>query len=128
MKKGLVFTLGVVTGIILTVATIFLLARVYYDNESPEFYIAEHQIPFTIATKFKVFQVTDNGALANCEDNSYMDSSFTGPVVFIKADGNIQFYDDQLIEVPTNKKVVQVGTFRYETRLGEKVVPVIKII
>ena len=36
------------------------------------------------------------------------------------------FYDDQVIEVPKGKKAMQIGTFRYETKLGEKVVPVIK--
>ena len=34
--------------------------------------------------------------------------------------------DDQVIEVPKGKKAMQIGTFRYETKLGEKVVPVIK--
>ena len=88
--------------------------------------MSEQQIPFITATKFKIFQVADNGALANCEENINTIPSFSGPVVFIPSDGDNQFYDDQIIEVPKNKKVMQVGTFRYLTRLGEKVVPVIK--
>lgn len=34
--------------------------------------------------------------------------------------------DDQVIEVPEGMKVVQIGTFRYKTRLGDKTVPVVK--
>lgn len=53
-------------------------------------------------------------------------SSYSGPVVYILAEGQNQFYDNQIIEVPANKKAFQIGTFQYETRLGYKVVPVIE--
>ena len=49
-----------------------------------------------------------------------------GRFVYIVTDGQNLFYDDQVIEVPKGKKAMQIGTFRYETKLGEKVVPVIK--
>lgn len=126
MKKGLVFILGLITGVILTMITLFVISKEYSKETGPAFNMSEQQIPFITATKFKIFQVADNGALANCEENISTISSFTGPVVFIPSDGDNQFYDDQIIEVPKNKKVMQVGTFRYLTRLGEKVVPVIK--
>lgn len=64
--------------------------------------------------------------MANCEEKGYSTSFFTGPVVYIVTDGQNLFYDDQVIEVPKGKKAMQIGTFRYETKLGEKVVPVIK--
>ena len=94
-------------------------------NES-DITIAEQQTVFTTATKFEVFQVLGDGALANCEEKGYSTSFFTGPVVYIVTDGQNLFYDDQVIEVPKGKKAMQIGTFRYETKLGEKVVPVIK--
>ena len=62
----------------------------------------------------------------NCEEKGHSTSFFTGPVVYIVTDGQNLFYDDQVIEVPKGKKAMQIGTFRYETKLGEKVVPVIK--
>ena len=64
--------------------------------------------------------------LADCEEKGHSTSFFTGPVVYIVTDGQNLFYDDQVIEVPKGKKAMQIGTFRYETKLGEKVVPVIK--
>ena len=94
-------------------------------NES-DITIAEQQTVFTTATKFEVFQVLGDGALANCEEKGHSTSFFTGPVVYIVTDGQNLFYDDQVIEVPKGKKAMQIGTFRYETKLGEKVVPVIK--
>ena len=100
----------------------------YYQSNANEsdITIAEQQTVFTTATKFEVFQVLGDGALANCEEKEYSTSFFTGPVVYIVTDGQNLFYDDQVIEVPKGKKAMQIGTFRYETKLGEKVVPVIK--
>lgn len=40
--------------------------------------------------------------------------------------GDNQLYDDQIVTVRKNKKTMQVGTLRYESNLGEKVVPIIK--
>ena len=74
----------------------------------------------------KFFRFFGDGALANCEEKGHSTSFFTGPVVYIVTDGQNLFYDDQVIEVPKGKKAMQIGTFRYETKLGEKVVPVIK--
>ena len=64
--------------------------------------------------------------MANCEEQEYSSSYFTGPVVYILSDGQNLFYDDQVIDIPYGKKAIQIGTYRYQTKLGEKVVPVIK--
>ena len=38
------------------------------------------------------------------------------------------YYDEQIIDVPSDKVVKQVGIYRYETRMGvEKTVPLIMI-
>lgn len=126
MKKGLIFFLGIVAGCILTIATLFVIGTTYSNTDESDITIAEQQKVFTIATKFEVFQVLGNGALANCEEKEYSTSFFTGPVVYIVTDGQNLFYDDQVIEVPKGKKAMQIGTYRYQTKLGEKVVPVIK--
>lgn len=126
MKKGLIFFLGIVVGCILTIAALFVIGTTYSNTDESDITIAEQQKVFTIATKFEVFQVLGNGALANCEEKEYSTSFFTGPVVYIVTDGQNLFYDDQVIEVPKGKKAIQIGTYRYQTKLGEKVVPVIK--
>lgn len=129
MKKGLIFFLGIVTGCVLTIAVLLVIGIAYSNSNTAksDITIAEQQTVFTTATKFQVFQVLGDGALANCEEKGYSTSFFTGPVVYIVADKQNLFYDDQVIKVPKGKKAMQIGTFRYETQLGEKVVPVIKI-
>ena len=107
-------------------AVLFVIGITNSNANESDITIAEQQTVFTTATKFEVFQVLGDGALANCEEKGHSTSFFTGPVVYIVTDGQNLFYDDQVIEVPKGKKAMQIGTFRYETKLGEKVVPVIK--
>lgn len=111
---------------VLTIAVLFVIGITNSNANESDITIAEQQTVFTTATKFEVFQVLGDGALANCEEKGHSTSFFTGPVVYIVTDGQNLFYDDQVIEVPKGKKAMQIGTFRYETKLGEKVVPVIK--
>lgn len=126
MKKGLIFFLGIITGSILTVVFLAILGNIYSSVNDSGITIAEKQTAFTIANKFEVFQVLDDGALANCEERSYSTSYFTGPVVYILSDGQNIFYDDQIVRVPYGQRAVQIGTYRYQTNMGvEKVVPVI---
>lgn len=65
MKKGLVFILGPITGMILNAITLFVISKEYSKERGPVLNMSEQQIPFITATKFKIFQVADNGALAN---------------------------------------------------------------
>lgn len=53
----------------------------------------------------------DGSALATVEDISNI-----GMVVLFLADEEISYYDDQKINVPTGKRVMQIGTYKYITR------------
>lgn len=125
MKKGLIFLSGMIIGGILTFVSLAVLSKVYQNNDTTGITMAEQQIEFTTAKRFEVFQVLEDGVLANCEENNYSVSLFTGPVVYIVTDGQNLFYDDQIIETPRGKKTIQIGTYRYPTKNGEKVVPII---
>ena len=83
MRKGLIFFLGVVTGCVLTIAVLFVIGITNSNTNESDITIAEQQTVFTTATKFEVFQVLGDGALANCEKKGYSTSLFTGPVVYI---------------------------------------------
>lgn len=50
----------------------------------------------------------------------------SGPIVFLVADGDEQFYDDQVVTVPNGKSAKQIGTYSYESKGGERTVPIIK--
>lgn len=126
MKKWVIFLLGMVTGCLVTFVTLLVISRVHPGVS--QITVSEQQTEFTLAKKFEVFQVLGDGALAHCEDDEYEYEYFTGPVVYILNDDGNLFYDDQVIEVPDGKKVIQIGTYRYETQMGEKVVPVLKLL
>ena len=52
-----------------------------------------------------------------------------GMIVLFLADKGTSYYDDQKIDVPSGKKVMQVGTYKYVTRSEmEKTVPVVEIL
>jgi len=115
-----------VAGGILTIIILAMIANAQLNEPKTGINLADKPIEFTSANKFEVFQVLSDGALANCEEKSYSLSLFIGPVVFILADGQNQFYDKQVISIPKGKKAMQIGTYRYTSKLGEKTVPVIK--
>ena len=79
-----------------------------------------------VADRFQVIQVLPNGnALAQRKTSSY---DFGRMTVLFLAEENVPYYDEQVINVPDKKRVLQIGTFRYETHAGlEKTVPVVKI-
>lgn len=132
MKKGLVFCLGTLTGIVLTIIVLFAIG-VYIGKKDDikkdsDFTLSEQPIDFTISDKFEVFQVLEDGALAHSQDKKYTGTSiFADPVVYILSNGQNLFYDRQIIEVPEGKNAIQIGTYRYDTKIGQKVVPVIKV-
>lgn len=84
------------------------------------------------ANKFKVFQVIEPGAaLVFTEEvygeKPYMHSSFTGSVVLFVNDKGKHYYDDEIIEIPSEKRARQIGIYKYSTKMGYKTVPVVKI-
>ncbi|MBQ0054084.1 MAG: hypothetical protein KBS89_06500 [Bacteroidales bacterium] len=127
MKKGLIFFLGIITGCLLTFGGLFVIASVQNSSEETNITYAEHPSAFNEATKFEVFQVLGDGALANCEKHERGISFFSGPIVYLVSDGQTQYYDDQIISVPQGKRAMQTGTYRYQSQTGVRTVPVIKI-
>lgn len=129
MKNFLIFILGVIVGGLLTLGGLYELSDTQAQPEEESnsgITLAEQQTEFELADRFEVVQVIDGGALANSEKKEYGISYFSGPLVYILADGQNLFYDDQVVEVPAGKKAMQIGVYRYMSNLGEKVVPVLE--
>ncbi len=131
MKKVIVYLLGVITGIILTLAALFVMASISSPS-SPEGdgvdYFPEEQVQKMDVQEYQVFQVLSNGyalatSLSNAKYGWYM-----GPAVLIIPGDDLHFYDQQKVAATKGKKFVQVGTYRYETP-GEmvKTVPAITL-
>lgn len=117
---------GVLTGIVLTFVFAFMVT--YQENSSPlgnDIVMFEKPQQEIKVTSFEVMQVLPDGsALARVKDADNF-----GIIVLFLADKGTSYYDDQKIDVPSGKKVMQIGTYKYVTRSEmEKTVPVVEIL
>ncbi len=122
MKNFIVFILGLISGGILTVGLIMILA--IGTNESDKGMTLLEQPGECMSTNsFSVTQVIDeNAALARERD------LFSDLLVLLVNDEGILYYDNQIINIPEGKCARQVGVYKYTTHSGiEKTVPIVKI-
>lgn len=126
-KSILTFLGGLVAGVVLTFVSLILWEMAVNDSTSAndELTLFDQPIQELRATEFEVFQVLPDGAaLANITDG---ENRWT-VVLFLPSDG-VAYYDDQRIHVPSGKRSVQIGTYRYVTnRDFVKTVPVVEIV
>lgn len=140
-KSILIFLGGVASGFILTFIVLGIIGTTMNENgptNTDTFYgndlVMLEQPGETIKSDaFKVFQVLQDGsALAMVTDRHYfpgISENYGLVVLFLSEKGKTSHYDGQIINVPTDKKAVQIGTYRYISKdESEKVVPVVKII
>ena len=122
MKKWLIYVLGIISGIVLTLAFAFC---VNLSNNSGIIGLEIFEEPGESMgySQFEVFQVLESGgALANADDT--FDAT-----VFIIPDERQQFYDNQKIVLKNDQCAQRVGTYRYNTKMGiEKTVPAVRIV
>lgn len=117
------FFLGLVAGIILTIAGLFVVGLLYQqsgDNDSVQY--LEQPVSYENKTKtsFKVFQVLGDAALAR-EISSTEHKWYHGNTVMILGE---DFYSDQVITI---KNPQRVGTYNYTNKGGMPMtVPVIE--
>lgn len=131
MSKGLSFFLGIVTGILLTLGYFVVKANTGEKKGKIPNGITklETPIPFTEARNFEVIQVVSvDAALAHSEKKYWDSVYYTDPVVLIIADQKNSFYDNQIVKAPKDCKVMQVGTYSYQSSLGPKTVPIIRFV
>lgn len=98
---------------------------------SDAFSLIDNPIEYQGAKKFKVIQViAKDGALVQSEDTKYRTIEMFGdPIVLLISDQPNIYYDDLIISVGARQKTIQLGTYRYETRMGiSKTVPIVMIV
>lgn len=132
MKKFLIFLLGMIVGALLCLAVLFYMgnsSREEGDNGIPGLTLFE-QPGENISTKsFKVIQVDNYGnALAMEKGNYNTVDIYDGVLVLFLAEDNVSYYDDQIIKIPSGSCVKQLGTYRYQSNMGQmKTVPAVAI-
>ena len=117
------FFLGVVTGVVLTFATLFIIGLVNLkseDNDPIQYLEKPLNYENKMETSFKVFQVLGSAALASEISNKEY-KWYNGNTVAILGEN---YYSDQVIIV---KNPMQVGTYSYTNKGGMPMtVPVIE--
>ena len=125
-KSILIYLGGIITDIILTFAFFFFVALGNTNGTSSDNNIVMFEKPQQEINvhSFEIMQVLPDGsALATVEDISNI-----GMIVLFLADKEISYYDNQKIDVPSDKRVMQVGTYKYISRSEmEKTVPIVEI-
>ena len=126
MKNILRFTAGIVTGAVLMIFISLVFASNFSHNDMNLF---ENEGECISENSFEVFQVLDSGdALANEIEEKYSTSLHTGLVVLFLHENGKSYYDDQIIKIPSEKCVKQIGVYKYPTKDGfEKTVPIVDI-
>lgn len=108
------FFLGLVTGILLTFAFIFIVGWANSNSDtSDEIQYLESPIAYENKqeTSFKVFQVLGKTALAKEESDKIGDDNmYLGNIVLIIGDN---FYTDQVVTIKNPKRV---GTYSYTSK------------
>ncbi len=125
MKKWMIFGGGIITGVILTILFLFVLAR---GKQSNDFKLFEKPGEEIQVNAFKVFQVLDDGvALVKGKSDDKYDY-YDGPVYLLINDVGNYYTDDEIIEVPKGRVVRKVGVYHYQTKMEfDKTVSVIEI-
>lgn len=116
------FLLGIVTGVVLTVAALYVIGLAYQeveDNDPVQYLEQPVSYEDKAETSFKVFQVVGNAALASEISNKEY-KWYNGNTVMILGK---DFYSDQVVTV---KNPQRVGTYSYTNKGGMPMtVPVI---
>lgn len=116
------FFLGVVTGIVLTFAGLFVIGYVNQNKYDPIQYL-EQPVSYEnkTETSFQVFQVLSNAALAReASDVIGGDVMYLGNIVVILGEN---FYNDQVVTIDNPQRL---GSYSYTTNAGRPMtVPVV---
>ncbi|MBR4306492.1 MAG: hypothetical protein IKT83_00635 [Bacteroidaceae bacterium] len=116
MKKWLIFIGGVLTGVILTLLFSFILSRNHDQTtwfESPQDMIESET--------FRVFQVLGKNA-------ALVDDIYPGTVYLLTNNEGKYYYDNEFVQVDSDKVVRQIGIYQYKTKEKMyKTVPIIQI-
>ena len=125
MKKTLVFILGIITGIVLTIlfAVIAYNSSTVTSGNSGLNLFDQPGDCLVSKSSLKIFQTLEqNAALAMIKDD------YSSGVYLLVNKENQSYYDDQVVKLPAGKCFKQIGTYQYPTKDDRlKTVPVVQI-
>lgn len=130
MKKNWIYFIGgVVVGAILTIAIVAFVGIKLVKEQEEDKNTTMFETPGDVidVKSFRVFQVIDKEtALAHGEAKDCA-GLYGGAVYKLTNDEGKYYYDDEIVKVPKGMVARQIGLFQYNATLGQKTVPIIKI-
>lgn len=134
MKKIWVYLLGVLSGIVVTVLFLVVVAAVMNAKNDPGknrtngMTFFEEPGDVVESSSVKVFQALGDGAaLAECKGDGSM--IFMGPNVLLYNEDGMPYYDEQIVKATGGKCFRQVGIYRYPARNGtDRTVPIVMLL
>lgn len=126
-KFILTYVGGIVTGIVLMIVFALIVNSTQQGQANmidSDVVMFEQPQQVIKARTLRVMQVLPNGSALATVD--ILENNGGMVVMFLAKDG-VSYFDDQKINVPSEKCLKQVGTYTYESKLGMKTVPVVEI-
>ena len=128
MKKALIFVAGMATMLLLMVVYGMVTQSGGGNILRPGLTMFEKDGEAIVAKQVKVMQVLEpNFALAHATNKPNEIFDKDSVFVCILGEKNTNYYDDQKINIPEGKTLIQVGRYQYEAKVGIKTVPVVQI-
>ena len=118
MRKSLVFFLGVMTGVILTIATYMIVGP--YANKKSKLVLFDEPGDVVDVNSLEVLQVLDKG-MALAQD------SFLTVYLLYDADGK-EYYDNQTVAKSEGACFAQIGTFKRYNNGEPKTFPAVSLV
>ena len=127
VKNILIFISGMITMFVI-VLLVGLLVNLSTYSGYPGLTLLENEEKNFNAKQFIIMQTLEpNMALAHAKTqlNAIYDPNEI--LVLLLGNESENYYDDQKINIPKGKCVKQVGTYKYEAKMGTKTVPAVTI-
>lgn len=128
MKKWVVYVLGVISGMILTLFLAFFWGMSgTSENDTGELKMFDEPGECISTNNFKVQKILESG------DAIAVEIAIASPGVDITSDLEVlipaqkgsEFYDNQIIKTPKGKCARQIGTYTYQKYGDTKVIPIV---
>ncbi len=108
MNRGLVFFLGIITGVLLTIAATFIINK---SSSASDITMFNERGKMMDATSYTIIQTIDNNHGLAVGD--FLD--LLNPVLVL-GNKDSHFYDGMEVKAGSNSRFYQVGTYRYMTK------------
>lgn len=127
MKKGLVFFLGILVGVALTIGAAFVYNKLSLGNSNLEMFDQPGKV-MPMKSLYVIQVQPDGSAIASFSNSEWDILSMATNIVLFIPDKDTNLYDNLQIDIPKKKCVRQVGTYRYIAKDENlKTIPAVKM-